>query len=203
MSERKAGDVFRNNLEERIGTEEYDRISADGHQDVRKGGRISAAEATAEFRERADGVSLDDKISEYQGMVDGGQKFNNKAQSYLEKHGINFPGSSEVKDPEPDPIEPIEAPNAGNGPVTGGPVNIDTGSGDVTFNPPSAGPGKGSGGGLTVVQDNDQVSNVTGNGNTVTQNQDNSVSTGYGIGSGRFKSASSLKDQYVSNILKR
>ena len=31
-------------------------------------------------------------------------------------------------------------------------------------------------GGLYVQQDNDQISNITGNGNTVTQNQDNSVS---------------------------
>ena len=54
----------------------------------------------------------------------------------------------------------------------------------------------------TVVQDNEQISNVTGNGNTVTQNQDNSVSQN-GFVSANSAKASGLKDSYILNLLNR
>lgn len=74
-----------------------------------------------------------------------------------------------------DPVVPETAP------ITAGPIEINTGTdfGGQVFG--------GSGGtGQNVVQDNDQVSNVVGNDNSVNQNQDNSVS-GYGGGGGKFK----------------
>jgi len=206
MAERMAGDAFRNKLEERIGTEEYDRISPDGHQDVRKGGRISAAESIAEFRERADGVSVEDKVAEYQGMVDSGQKFNNKAQSYLEKHGINFPGSGEDSNDIPDPVEtnPVETEPVTSGPApTVGEINIDTGAGPVDM---GANPIYGGSGGTpnsqtqVVNMDNDQTSVVNGDGNTVTQNQDNIVSQN-GFDSAKSAKAQGMKNKYILNLL--
>jgi hypothetical protein len=103
---RKAGsDEFRNNLEERFGTEEYDRISAEGQQDPRKNGRYSAAEVISEFRERPKGVSVNEgdnsMVSKYQGMVDSGSKFNNKAKSYLTSQGVNFNSKSTESNAKP------------------------------------------------------------------------------------------------------
>ena len=103
---RKAGsDEFRNNLEERLGTEEYDRISAEGQQDPRKDGRYSAAEVISEFRERPKGVSVNEgdnsMVSKYQGMVDSGSKFNNKAKSYLTSQGVNFNSKSTESNAKP------------------------------------------------------------------------------------------------------
>jgi hypothetical protein len=106
--DRKAGsNEFRNNLEERLGTKEYDRISSEGQQDPRKGGRYSAAEVISEFRERPKGTSVNEgdnsMVSKYQGMVDGGSKFNNKAKAYLTSQGVNFNSKSKSKEPSSEP----------------------------------------------------------------------------------------------------
>ena len=92
---RKAGsDEFKNKLQERLGREEYDRISAEGQQDPRKDGMYSAAEVISEFRERPEGVSVNEgensMVAKYQGLVDSGSTFNKKAKSYLTSHGVNF-----------------------------------------------------------------------------------------------------------------
>ena len=201
MASRKAGDAFRNNLEERIGTDEYERIGADGHQDPTNKGQYSAKEVISEFRNRGKGVSIDEgddsMVSKYQGLVDDGATFNKRARDYLKGHGVQFGGNGE---------SPEDTPEATPDPVTTAPVTIenDTGSGPVTINPyPVGGGGGGSGGqSQTVVQDNDQISNVTGNGNTVTQNQDNSVSQN-GFVSANSAKASGLKDSYILNLLNR
>ena len=96
---RKAGsDEFKNKLQERLGREEYDRISAEGQQDPRKDGMYSAAEVISEFRERPEGVSVNEgensMVSKYQGLVDSGSTFNKKAKSYLTSQGVNFRNKS-------------------------------------------------------------------------------------------------------------
>ena len=96
---RKAGsDEFKNKLQERLGKEEYERISAEGQQDPRKDGMYSAAEVISEFRERPKGVSVnegeDSMVSKYQGLVDSGSTFNKKAKSYLTSQGVNFRNKS-------------------------------------------------------------------------------------------------------------
>ena len=105
----------------------------------------------------------------------------------------------------------------GQDPFEGVEVNQDAGNtGDVTINPPSGG---GSGGGSMpsigrpglfgssqnqqVVQDNDIVSNVTGNNNTVTNTQDNSVSQSMGSSDYSSRYARGLKDKYVLNLINR
>ena len=155
---RKAGsDGFRNELEKRLGTEEYDRISPDGQQDPTKGGRYSAGEVISEFRERPKGVSVDEgsnsMVSKYQGLVDGGAKFNNKAKSYLENRGVNFG----VKEGGEDTATNTPTPSASNN---------GTASGDNSINSPisQANP-------QTVNGNNNKVSQD----NSITQTVDNSV----------------------------
>ena len=98
---------FRNSIERRVGTEEYDRISADGSQALDDGGRMTANEVISEFRERPKGVTVnegdDSMVAKYQGMVDSGTKFNAKAKSYLERQGVNFgPGAETPPEETPD-----------------------------------------------------------------------------------------------------
>ena len=78
---------------------------------------------------------------------------------------------------------PVNEPSGGIEPeVDGDPVDpsspvaepIETGSGDVNM-PSIPMPASPFGGGQYVVQDNDLVSNVSGDNNTVNQEQDNSV----------------------------
>ena len=54
---RKAGsDGFRNELEKRLGTEEYNRISPEGQQDPTKGGRYSAKEVILNSKSNIIGI---------------------------------------------------------------------------------------------------------------------------------------------------
>lgn len=155
---RKAGsDGFRNELEKRLGTDEYDRISPEGQQDPTKGGRYSAKEVISEFRERPDGVSVDEgpnsMVSKYQGLVDSGAKFNNKAKSYLENRGVSFG----IKEGGEDTATSTPTPAASNN---------GTASGDNSINSPisQANP-------QSVQGNNNQVSQD----NSITQTVDNSV----------------------------
>ena len=155
---RKAGsDGFRNELEKRLGTEEYNRISPEGQQDPTKGGRYSAKEVISEFRERPKGVSVDEgsnsMVSKYQKLVDSGVKFNNKAKSYLENRGVSFG----VKEGGEDTATNTPTPAASNN---------GTASGDNSINSPisQANP-------QSVQGNNNQVSQD----NSITQTVDNSV----------------------------
>ena len=93
----------------------------------------------------------------------------------MQRDPVNEPGGGIEPEVDGDPVDPAS-------PVAA-PIEIDTGSGDS--NMPSIPMPGGGYGGQTVVQDNDQVSTVNGNDNTVNQEQDNSVSQ-YG-GGGKFK----------------
>lgn len=151
MARKAYSDEFRNELEKRLGTEEYNRISPDGQQDPTKSGRYSAKEVKSEFRQRPKGVSVDEgsnsMVSKYQGLVDSGAKFNNKAKSYLENLGVNFG----VKE-------------GGEDTATNTPTR--TSSGDNSINSPisQANP-------QTIDGNNNQVSQD----NSITQTVDNSV----------------------------
>ena len=202
MAERMAGDELRKygSLGERFGEDYVDRVKGDGRQD---GNKYSRKELASEFRYGRGDTSVDDTVDKYQGMVDSGKfKGNNKAQEFLEMHGVNF-GSGEdpadIPEPEvtPDPVTSDPAPTVGD-------INIDTGSGPVEINPnPYSGGSGGSGGqSQTVVQDNDQTSTVIGSGNTVTQNQDNSISQN-GFNSEIAAKATGLKDDYILNLMNR
>ena len=71
-----------------------------------------------------------------------------------------------------------------------------------TINPTPIYGGSGSGPTQNINQDNDQTSTVVGDGNTVNQNQDNSISQG-GYSSRRMFMAQGMKDDYVLNLMNR
>ena len=81
---------------------------------------------------------------------------------------VNKPEGGIEPEVDGDPVVPEVAP------ITAGPIEINTGAGDVSM-PGNSEVGFGNMGSQTVVQDNDQVSSVVGNDNTVNQDQDNSV----------------------------
>ena len=166
-------DNFRNNLERRIGTEEYDRLSRGGIQLLDDGNRMTAREVISEFRERPEGVKVnegeDSMVSRYQNMVDSGTRFNAKARKYLKGHGVDFSGNianDPVTNPEPDPIE--ESPST----VISAPAPI-TSTNNVTFGAPGTAPGVDDV--QQIAQDNDIYSTVYGNGNQVAYAQDNRI----------------------------
>jgi len=151
---RKAGsNGFRNALEERLGTQEYNRISAEGQQDPTKDGRYSAREVISEFRERPEGVSIDEgdnsMVAKYQGLVNDGAKFNRQARSYLEKQGVTF-----------------NKPKTSDSTQTSTPASTGTPAGDGSINSPisQANP-------QTIKGNNNQANQD----NSITQSIDNSV----------------------------
>ena len=204
---RKAGDRLR----ERLGSDEYDRIkesglqggiSTEGFDSSKK--RYSAAEVTAELRNRGDKSVNDgeDSMQEYfQGLVDSGSRFNNKAQAKLEGIGVTFSGndSDDGEDtvptptptPDPTPVKPKPAPSPSPSP---GP--------SIPQMPP------GLTGGIsqkqTVNQDNDINTNITGDGNVTNINQDNSVSqSAHSFGAyGTATRARELRNKYVADVTK-
>tara|TARA_R110002012_G_scaffold282840_4_gene472684 strand:+ start:831 stop:1457 length:627 start_codon:yes stop_codon:yes gene_type:complete len=151
-------------LADRFGQDYVDEVKADGLQD---GNKYSRKELASEFRYGRGDTSVDDTAAKYQAMVDSGDfRGNNKAQEYLEMQGVNFPGGGIEPEVGGDPVVPE--------PVDGPAPEINTGGNMPTIPTPGMGGGFGSGS-QTVVQDNDQVSSVVGDNNTVNQDQDNSV----------------------------
>jgi len=156
---RKAGSQgFRNALEERLGTQEYRRLSADGMQDPTQRGQYSAGEVISEFRERPRGITVDEDdnsmVSKYQGIVDSGSKFNNKAKSYLQDRGVNFGTQDKADDTSTNTPAPSNT-SVGTSPAQG------------SINSPisQANP-------QTINGDNNQANQD----NSITQSVDNSVS---------------------------
>ena len=187
-------------LADRFGQDYVDEVKADGLQD---GNKYSRKELAAEFRYGRGDTSVDDTVAKYQGMVDSGKyKGNNKAQEFLEMHGVNF-GGGDTPDPTPTPTP--EPTPVTNGP--GGDIDFDMGDGPTqTINPGNPGdsaPG-GSGTNVNVNQDNDIINNVSGNGNNISNNQDNSVNTMGGNSqsfNGKYGSSGSMfKDNWMQNF---
>ena len=189
QSAKEAG--FRNENERRLGTEEYDRLSGSGLQDADNKGAYSAKEVISEMRDGRDGKTTEEMADYYQGLADSGTKFNKRAQDFLSsRHGVSF-GDDIGKTPEP--------PSDGGGGTSPLPTPPETGT--PSPQPPVIAPGIPSPFGNSqtqiVTQDNDQTSTINGDGNTVNQGQDNSVSQSMGYGSGR-----SFKDSWMKNYFK-
>ena len=181
LSSNEAGDAdglegFRNHLERRMGTEEYERVGARGHDDPDSKGRYSAAEVKSEFRNRAKGTKVNEgegSMTDYfQGLVNDGAKFNNRAKEYLIGQGVTFGGGGGGggEDPiteEPELVDPPAPPEKQPLPKP----QPDT--------PPPIYTGPGSGGGNTQVVDNHAINNqqniVYGNNSSITANNDQSV----------------------------
>ena len=195
-----AGDAFKNETQRRLGKKEYNRLSETGLQDPTNKGRYSAAEVKAEMRGGRDGKSTEEMADYYQGLADGGTKFNKKAMNFLsDRHGVTFGsggkkggggGNEETPAPSPDPTpDPAPGPTPTPGPSPSPKPVV----------PPQP-PGLTGGPSMTqnVTQDNDQISTITGDNNTVTQNQDNSVNM-YGA-YGTAGRAQGLRDKYVNHL---
>ena len=108
---------YRNKLESRLGTEEYERLGAKGHDDPTEQGQYSAAEVISEFRNaKKNGYSgVDDGdnsvLDYFKQLQADGATFNNKAQEYLGKYGMDFTKAAEPPKTGQQPVvedEPIE-----------------------------------------------------------------------------------------------
>ena len=187
LSAKDEGD--RNELERRLGTEEYDRIGAKGHDDPTEQGQYSAAEVISEFRNaKKNGYSgVDDGdnsvLDYFKQLQADGATFNNKAQEYLGKYGMDFTKAAKPPKADQDPVvedAPTEEPeNTSPGepitaPITITPPDEDT----VTPNPvrPVAPPMMG--GGIFIGGDVSQnvgktgdMTTTIGDGNTITGSQ--------------------------------
>ncbi len=193
-------------LDERFGEGFSERVSPDGLQDATNKGRYSKKELLAEFRGRGKDVSINEGegnlVDKYQSLVDSGQKFNGKARSYLEGHGVTFGGGGngdpEVPIPETEPT-PAPTPTPTPTPTIPTPVKP----------PGTPQPVIGAPGSQIVNQDNDVNSNVTGDNNNVNIDQDNSVHQSAGF-AGNYNGgirrqaleATNLMDNYVLNLRK-
>lgn len=155
-------DEFRNKLEGRLGTEEYERIGQRGLQgrsDQKNKNVYSAAEVISEFRNRPSGSKVDEgpnsMVGYFQGLVNDGSKFNLKATDYLKSKGVVFGNKGESdsgSNPSVGSMPEQEITNKGGG----------SGYGNMS---PSQ----------DVNQDNDITTTIDGNDNTVNNTQDNSV----------------------------
>ena len=208
MSEtRMAGSKeFRDSIEERKGTEWYDKASKVGDlhdphmsKEDPSVARYSGAEIRSEMRAGRDGMSEEDLVKQYEKQYASGEiNLNGNAKDFLRN---NF-GANLVRDGE------SGGGDGGSDDGGGG----DTGGGDTGG---GSGGGTGGGGGAdqeigygnatdgmtqNVNQDNDIISNVTGNNNTVTNTQDNSVKQYGAWGSKTADRAKALRDRYVADV---
>jgi len=173
-------------FEERAGEEYIDRTAVGGIQDANDEGQYRKKELMAEAL-RA-GYEGDDFANAYQGLVDSGTGFNQRAKRYLKKRGVDFSNYSGGGSKPPEEEEGGTGGGNGGGGTGGGgtDTNIEIGNSQ------------------TVNQDNDIKSNVKGDGNIVNIGQDNSVNQKQGAykyqSKGGVFSASNLMDNYVLNL---
>ena len=187
-------DGYRNSLQRRLGKDEYGRIGAEGLDAADDRGRYNAAEVKSEFRNSD--KTVEEMTDYYQGLADEGTKFNQRARDFLSAKGVTFGGGGGGgSGDEDDPV--VSIPETPDTPTTP-PVLEDP---KPTQPPIAVPPGLGTGPGSQtqiVNQDNDAITTVTGNNNTTTVNQDNSVSQ-YGA-YGSADRAKMLRDHYVADV---
>ena len=190
---------YRNALERNIGTEEYDRIGAEGADALDDKGRYQAREVISEYRNSD--KSIDEMTEYFQGLANDGTKFNSRARDFLAKKGVTFGGESGGDGGEDDPGDEggtTPTDPADPNPVKPQPVDPEPEPEKSTpALPPSLGYGPGTQTQI-VNQDNDINTNVNGNNNVVNNNQDNSVKQ-YGAAS-TAERAQALRDRYVADV---
>ena len=212
-----------NKLQERLGDEEYKRISAPGLQGgIKTPGfdsstkRYSSAEVLAELRNRGDRSVNDGEgsMQEYfQGLVDDGSKFNNKARSSLERIGVdfsNYGGGGKKEEPvATTPEPPSSGGGSGKQPPKVGPTITIPDTGYESPYKPAPTPGGGGSGGLgdfivgrdlnqSVGKSGDMETNITGStfGDNAVIGNDNSVTMGSNsAGNNMFGEALDLRRQ--------
>ena len=134
-----------------------------------------------------------------QDYASGKINLNGNAKEFLiEHHGANLvrdgegpkDDDSEVTIPKKPPESEVSIPT----PTPDGPDQ------SIGYQPPRGGFGVGGQQIQNVNQDNDITSNVTGNENTVTNTQDNSVKQYGAWGSKTANRAQELRDRYVADV---
>ena len=108
---------YRNKLEQKYGTGQYDEWAKEGFTERDDSGRVKAREVMAEFRDgRKEGQKVDEgensMVAKYQKLVDEGERFNGQAQEYLKGYGIT--GFNQSAKPKDDAEEPKPTPKPGN-----------------------------------------------------------------------------------------
>ena len=192
---------FRDKVEMDRGKEWYDKATSLGLDHATKDGAYTGGEVRAEMRFGRGDKTVDEMREYYQGLIDDGVKFNGNARDFLaDKHGLKFPDSG-GNDSTPKPPE-TSTPEAPATPVSPTPVSNETDQ-EIGYQPPNLGYGFGMT--QNVNQDNDITSNVTGDDNTVTNTQDNSIRQYGGNEYGAYGSAARakmLRDKYVADVSK-
>ena len=184
-------------LDERFGEGFTDRVKGDGMQEPTKQG-YSRRELLAEFRERPDGVKIDEGdgnlVDKYQGLVDSGSRFNRKAQDYLEGHGVVFNRPEDIDESEDidfvtdEPMEQLPVEYAPDVPTfSSAPIQSIVSSGE---------------GGMNINQDNDISNLIYGNDNNVSNYQNNSIGDSMNIGDGLYakRDPMGFKNKFMQNL---
>lgn len=155
-------------LEQRLGTDEFKRIGAEGQQAATDAGKWSAAEVKAEFR-NAGSATVDEGensvLKRFQDIQANGGKFNRRAQDFLSsKYGFDFTKNNSNDG------------NSTDGTNTGGEPGNNTGGGTqpgdgnptqpLPETPTTANPGTGTGSGIGGARGGD-ASNTNKNENTI------------------------------------
>ena len=200
-------------LDERFGKGFTDRTKAEGTQDPTNSGKEALRETLARFR--TSGVKIDEGpgnlVDEYQARVDSGDKFNSRAQKYLEGHGVVFnqPEEIVIKD-EPEEIDfvndepiaeyPSEVPSFSSAPVQT--IITSPNPDESDFVPGLSGDGFDFDQTLNVNQDNDISNLVYGSNNNLTNYQDNSISNVASIGDGLYaqRNPMDFKNMFMQNL---
>ena len=199
---------FRDSIEERKGTEWYDNASKIGDlHDAHMSSdgvtaRYTGAEIRAEMRAGRGDMTTEELTKKYEDMYASGEiNLNGNAKEFLrEKHGANLVransddgggsdgGDDGVVTPDPTPA-PTPAP----------PTEDETKPAPITYTPPRFNSDSQT---QIVSQDNDIYSTVTGDNNTVTNTQDNSVNQygSYGTSVSAAERAKALRNRYVADV---
>ena len=197
---------FRDKIEERKGTEWYDSALKVGElHDPRiddNGGKqmYSGAEIRAEMRHGRGDMSTEELTKKYEDMYASGEiNLNGNAKDFLkEHHGATLVRNSEGVGGSDDGGDGGGSDDGGGGGVvTPIPQVEDDVEQTIGYQPPNYGVGSGTQI-QNVNQDNDIYSTVTGDNNTVTNTQNNSVNQ-YGA-YGTSDRAKMLRDKYVADV---
>ena len=196
-------DEFKNELQRRLGKEEYERIGAEGHDRPNDRGQYDAAEVKSEFRNSD--KSVEEMTEYYQGLADSGTKFNQRARDFLSAKGVTLGGGGSGGGDD-DSSGGDDGSGSGGTTPTPTPTPTPSPTPGPIFPPAPTNPAPIFGTNTqtqTVNQDNDINSTVNGDNNSVSINQDNSVSQSMGSSDYASRFARGLKDQYILNLMNR
>ena len=202
---------FRDKIEERKGTEWYDKALKvgdlhDPHMSKENPGvaRYTGAEIRAEMRHGRGDMTTEELTKKYEDLYAAGKiNLNGNAKEFLrDHHGANLVRNSKRDD---DKANAPTSPPSGNEDKP--PSVVIPEKPDPIIPIPIPGPDRPSLGGnsqnLNINQDNDIISTINGDNNTITNTQDYSIDNSMGSSDYATRYARGLKDQYVLNLLNR